>query len=167
MNNMLYKLWSEARGWLDLTAETSAHGLLRSINVGETFSIDYILHNTAPEQSTTGTPGLSEPRIAFFDPALLILGTQYAVPIDSKGNELTVLQVGFPATFLKGGETTRTGPIEMLAKAELPGSDLTLGSDDFDALERIAMVNLSARFDIEGYFAVAKNFGIFQEIDPG
>ncbi len=163
----MYSLWAEARSYLDLTAETSAVGFDRSINVGETFTIDYILHNTAPEQDNTGMPGLSQPRIAFRDPALLILGSQYAAPIDSKGDELPVLQLSFPTRFLEGGGTTRTGPIEMRAKAELPGSDLTFGSDDFDALERIASVNLSARFDIEGYFQVARNLGVFQEIDPG
>jgi hypothetical protein len=163
----LYSLWAEARGYLNLTAETSAVGYYRSINVGETFTIDYILHNTAPELPGIGTPGPSQPRYAFRDPALLILGTQYAVPIDGKGDEVPLLELSFPTTFLVGGETTRTGPIDMLAKAELPGSDLTLGSDDFDTLERIAMVNLSATFDLEGYFRVAQNFGIFQEIDPG
>ncbi|MDP6875116.1 MAG: hypothetical protein QF521_16445 [Alphaproteobacteria bacterium] len=163
----LYELWSEAKSYLDLTAETSAVGLDRSINVGETFTIDYILHNTAPERSTIGLPGPSKPRYGFRDPALLILGTQYAAPIDSKGDEVPRLELSFPTTFLEGGQTTRTGPIDMLAKAELPGSDLTLGSDDFDALERIATVNLSAKFDLEGYFWVAQNFGISQEIDPG
>ena len=164
---MLSELWAEAKSYLELTAETSAHGLDRSINVGESFSIEYILRNTAPEQSTVGMPGLFEPRYGFRDPALLILATQYAVPVDSRGNELTVLQLNFPTSFIKGGDTIRSGPINMLAKSELPGSDLTIGSDDYDALEQIARVNLTAKFDWEGFFLIGDNFGVFQEIDPG
>jgi hypothetical protein len=157
---MLLELWSEARSFLDLSAVTKSDGPHRSINVGETFTIEYILHNTAREASWT------HPRVGFWNPALVITGTQYAVPIDRLGAELTVLEVDFPDTFLKGGETTRTRPIAMIAKSELPGDDMVLGSDDFDAMEQIATVRLTARFDIEGYFGVGSVRHVYQEIDP-